>query len=258
MTKKDSNSLLLPGISLLYSGFDNSEVYAGIHRGYAPASARSDEFPLTPETGINSQIGLRSSALKGVSLDMALFYNRIEDTLIRKEVDEFGDARFVNAADSRVYGLDLGARIDSWAWYDSPLNAFAEVAMNYTNAKFSNGPLKGNDVPEVPRYNGSLTLGLEHTAGWHLSTTLSHFGAFYTDIENTRPITASGDEDDAGRVPSHTLLSARASYRLPTRLDTTLWIQGRNLTDKLYIADIQEGIRPGAPRSILAGVTFNF
>lgn len=258
VTKKDSNSLLLPGISLLYSGFDNSEIYAGIHRGYAPASARSDEFPLTPETGINSQIGLRSSALKGVSLDMALFYNRIEDTLIRKEVDEFGDARFVNAADSRVYGLDLGARIDSWAWYDSPLNAFAEVAMNYTNAKFSNGPLKGNDVPEVPRYNGSLTLGLEHTAGWHLSTTLSHFGAFYTDIENTRPITASGDEDDAGRVPSHTLLSARASYKLPTRLDTTLWIQGRNLTDKLYIADIQEGIRPGAPRSILAGVTFNF
>ncbi len=257
-TKKDSNTLLLPGISLLYSGFDNSEIYAGIHRGYAPASARSDEFPLTPETGINSQIGLRTNAIKGVSLDMALFYNRIEDTLIRAEVDSFGDARFINAADSRVYGLDLGARVDSWAWYDSPLNVFAEAAMNYTNAKFSDGPLKGNDVPEIPRYSGSLTLGLEHTAGWHLSATVSHFGAFYTDIENTRPITASGDEEDAGRVPSHTLLSARASYKLPTRLDTTLWVQGRNLTDKLYIADIQEGIRPGAPRSVLAGVTFNF
>src|SRR5690606_19669727 len=86
ISEKDSNTLLLPGLSVVYSGFDNSEIYAGIHRGYAPASARSDEFPLTPETGINSQIGLRSSATKGAGPDMALCYNRTEDTPIRAEV----------------------------------------------------------------------------------------------------------------------------------------------------------------------------
>ncbi|MFC3607818.1 TonB-dependent receptor family protein [Stutzerimonas tarimensis] len=258
VSEKDSNSLLLPGISLLYSGFANSEVYAGIHRGFAPASARTEEFPLTPETGINTQLGIRSDAIRGVSLDAALFYNRIQDTLVRDRVDAFGDALFVNAADSDIYGLDLGARIDSWAFHDSPYNLFAETALNYTHATFRDGPLKGNDVPEVPRFAGSFTLGLEHTAGWHLSATLSHFGAFYTDVANTRAIIAEGDEDDAGRVPGRTLLSARASYKLPTNLDTTLWIQGRNLTDKLYIADIQEGIRPGAARTLVGGVTFRF
>lgn len=253
--EKDSNSLFLPGISLLYTGFAQSEIYAGIHRGYAPASARSDEFPLTPETGVNSQLGIRTSAIKGVSLDAAVFHNRIKDTLIRDDVDEFGDALFVNAADSRVTGVDVGARIDSSAFYLADYNLFAEAALNYTDARFTTGPLDDNHVPEIPTRAGSFTVGMDHMAGWHLSATVSHLGSFYSDIENTRELTADGE---AGQVPSRTLFSARASYKLPTTTDATLWVQGRNLSDKLYISDVQDGIRPGAPRTVVAGATVRF
>ncbi|MEP1704950.1 MAG: TonB-dependent receptor plug domain-containing protein, partial [Marinobacter sp.] len=207
--EKDSNSLFLPGISLLYTGFAQSEIYAGIHRGYAPASARSDEFPLTPETGVNSQLGVRTSAIKGVSLDAAVFHNRIKDTLIRDDVDEFGDALFVNAADSRSTGVDVGARIDSSAFYLADYNLFAEAALNYTDARFTTGPLDDNRVPEIPTRAGSFTVGMDHMAGWHLSATVSHLGSFYSDIENTRELTSDGE---AGKVPSRTLFSARASY----------------------------------------------
>lgn len=253
--EKDSNSLFLPGISLLYTGFAQSEIYAGIHRGYAPASARSDEFPLTPETGVNSQLGIRTSAIKGVSLDAAVFHNRIKDTLIRDDVDEFGDALFVNAADSRITGVDVGARIDSSAFYLADYNLFAEAALNYTDARFTTGPLDDNRVPEIPTRAGSFTVGLDHMAGWHLSATVSHLGSFYSDIENTRELTSDGE---AGKVPSRTLFSARASYKLPTTTDATLWVQGRNLSDKLYISDVQDGIRPGAPRTVVAGATVRF
>ncbi|MCD1631072.1 TonB-dependent receptor family protein [Marinobacter shengliensis] len=253
--EKDSNELFLPGISLLYTGFAQSEIYAGIHRGYAPASARSDEFPLTPETGVNSQLGIRTSAIKGVSLDAAVFHNRIKDTLIRDDVDAFGDALFVNAADSRITGVDVGARIDSSAFYLADYNLFAEAALNYTDARFTTGPLDDNRVPEIPTRAGSFTVGMDHMAGWHLSATVSHLGAFYSDIENTRELTADGE---AGKVPSRTLFSARASYKLPTTTDATLWVQGRNLSDKLYISDVQDGIRPGAPRTVVAGATVKF
>ena len=253
--EKDSNSLLLPGISFLYSGLESSEIYAGIHRGYAPASARSVEFPLTPETGVNSQLGIRTSAIKGVSLDAAVFHNRIKDTLIRDDVDEFGDALFVNAADSRITGVDVGARIDSSAFYLADYNLFAEAALNYTDARFTTGPLDDNRVPEIPTRAGSFTVGMDHMAGWHLSATVSHLGSFYSDIENTRELTADGE---AGKVPSRTLFSARASYKLPTTTDATLWVQGRNLSDKLYISDVQDGIRPGAPRTVVAGATVRF
>ena len=37
-------------------------------------------------------------------------------------------------------------------------------------------------------------------AGWHLSATVSHLGASYSDIENTRELTSDGE---AGKVPSN-------------------------------------------------------
>lgn len=248
------NTLYLPGVSLLYQGFDHTDVYAGLHRGYAPAPARSEDFPLTPETGINAQVGVRGEVLGGVRYDVATFYNRISDTLIRDDVDEFGDALFVNTADSDIYGIDVEGRIDSAAYVPSAYNVFAELAWNYTEARFRTGPLDGNRVPEVPRHAGSFTIGVDHLSGWEVSATVSHYGAFYSDIDNTRQIDA-----DAGRVPSRTLLSARAGYRTALQgVDTTFWVQGRNLTDKLYISDVQDGLRPGAGRTAMAGFTARF
>jgi Fe(3+) dicitrate transport protein len=60
-----------------------------------------------------------------------------------------------------------------------------------------------------------------------------------------------------GRVPAHTLLSARFTYALPDR-NINLWLQGRNLTDKLYISDLENGLRPGAERTVVAGVGLRF
>ncbi len=254
VTESEWNTLYLPGISLLYQGLRNLDVYAGVHRGYAPAPARSDEFPLLPEKGINSQVGVRSKALRGVSFDVAVFYNRIKDTLIRDDVDQFGDALFVNAVDSDIYGADLELRVDSASYTGSPYNVFGLLAWNYTRAEFRSGPLDGNRVPEIPRQAGSFTLGVDHASGWEVSATVSHFGDFFSDIENTREI-----DEDSGRVPSRTLLSARASWHTDVGgTPTTFWIQGRNLTDKLYISDVQDGLRPGAERTYLAGFTTRF
>ncbi|ABI58064.1 TonB-dependent receptor family protein [Alkalilimnicola ehrlichii MLHE-1] len=254
VTESEWNTLYLPGISLLYQGLDQADLYAGVHRGYAPAPARSDEFPLVPEKGLNSQLGVRSRGLQGVSYDVAVFYNRIEDTLIRDDVDEFGDALFVNAVDSDVYGLDVELRVDSAPFTGSDYNFFGQVAWNYTEAEFTTGPLDGNRVPEIPRHAGSLTLGMDHLSGWEVSATVSHFGDFFSDIENTLEIA-----EDAGQVPSRTLLSARASYHTQVSgADATLWLQGRNLTDKLYISDVQDGLRPGAERTVIGGLTLRF
>jgi Fe(3+) dicitrate transport protein len=144
----------------------------------------------------------------------------------------------------------------SWSTADSWNNAHqlsAELAYNYSRAEFRNGPLAGNRVPEIPDHAGSLTLGVERSGRWRASATASHFGHFFADIENTREITA-----DAGRVPGRTLVSARGEYALPSRPSATLWLQGRNLANRLYIADVQDGLRPGAPRSIVGGVSLSF
>jgi len=114
----------------------------------------------------------------------------------------------------------------------------------------ANGAIQGQrSVPEVPRYKRQPDPAWEHTAGWHLAPPQATLGAFYTYFGKiTRPITASGDEDDAGRVAQHTLLSAPRSYKAAGHaLDThPLDPGGRNLTTSCTSPIIQGSIRPGA------------
>jgi Fe(3+) dicitrate transport protein len=249
----ERHTLLLPGVSVLYDGLGAAQVYAGVHRGFAPATARTEDFPLVPETGVTSQVGVRAAAGRGVGVELAGFHGRIENTLVRSEVDVFGDAVFVNAADSRVHGIEAGWRIDSAPYTGARVNLFAQGAYDLTHAVFAGGALDGRRVPEIPRHAGSATVGVEVGESWLASATLSHFGDFFADMENTRELRADG-----GRVPARTLLSARAVYTVHAAPHAAVWVQGRNLADRLYVSDVQDGLRPGAPRAILGGVSLRF
>jgi Fe(3+) dicitrate transport protein len=267
-------TLILPGISFLYDGIDQTRIFASVARGYSPAIARTATgFPLKPETGINSQVGFRTNIIDGVRLEVAGFYNMLENTIVRSVFTIDGLNVTVNQGDSDTIGMDLGLRVDSSTWTGSDYNVFGELAWNWSEARFSGGALDGNRVPEVSLHAGTFTLGLEHGSRWQISGTVSHFGSFFTDAINTRQyafydedgnLLGPGDEFEirepiiVGKVGSHTLFSARASYRPWDHRDITFWIQGRNLTDKLYITDLENGLRPGAERSVTAGIQLKF
>ena len=109
---------------------------------------------------------------------------------------------------------------------------------------------------------------------WTASITVNHFGSYFSDLLNTRNLTLADEDRQAvepgdgveirevvvlGRVPSNTLLSARIGFNVPwVGPKTELWVTGRNLTDKTYIVDIENGIRPGAARTVMGGVTVRF
>ncbi|MCS3902863.1 Fe(3+) dicitrate transport protein [Methylohalomonas lacus] len=272
--QNEYRTLLLPGISALYDGFQDTQVFASVQRGYTPAAARTaGDFPLRPETGINSQVGLRTNAVKGVTAEAAIFYNDLRNTIVNTQITIDGQDLVINSGDSIAYGVDLGLRFDSAAYTGSAYNWFAQLAYNYTRAEFDGGRLDGNRVPEIPEHVGSLTVGVDHADGWHVSGTMSHFGSFFTDVANTKDQVLADEDGNPvgpadfleirepavlGEVASRTLFSARASYTLQRSPNTELWIQGRNLTDKLYIADHANGLRPGFERTFIGGVTVNF
>ncbi|MGH8504207.1 MAG: TonB-dependent receptor family protein [Gammaproteobacteria bacterium] len=273
-SQDDDNTLVLPAISVLYEGIEDTQLFANVGRGYTPAFARTaEEFPLEPETGINSQLGFRTFALPGVALDGAVFYNDIQDTVVQLPFTVEGVNVVVNAEDSESYGTDLGMELSSAAMTGSDFNFFSRLAYNYTHAEFTSGEIDGNRVPEIPEHAGSLSVGLEHTSGWHVSATVTHFGSFFNDLLETEELTLADEDREPvepgdtieirepavlGEVPGHTLYSARASYTFQREPDITLWIQGRNLTDKFYIGDIENGVRPGFERTVVAGITVQF
>lgn len=271
--EEDASTLVLPSVSVLYNGWRDTSLFANVGRGYTPAFARTAaEFPLDPETGINSQIGVRSTAVTGVVFDGAFFYNVIRDTVVQLPYTIDNQNIFLNSEDSRSFGFDVGTRINSAAYTGSRYNVFGLVNWTYANAAFTAGDVEGHWVPEVPRHAGSVTMGVEHGAGWRVTATVSYFGRFFTDPLNTVPLTLAdedgqplGEDDDfdlrepvvLGRVDSHTLLSASAIIPVP-RTPLVVWLQGRNLTDRVYVTDLANGLRPGAPRTLSVGLRVEF
>src|SRR5690606_27261193 len=147
------DSILLPGISVLYDGFENISLFASVQRGYTPAIARGSDFPLIPEIGVNTQVGARGRLGEGIAFEAAAFYNRLSGTLVQLPFIDpaTGSDIFINAVDSRAVGVDLGVRVDSDAYTNAALNLFGLLAYNYTNATFTEGLSDGNRVPEIPR-----------------------------------------------------------------------------------------------------------
>lgn len=274
-SERDVNTLALPSLSLLYSGFARAQLFANVARGYTPAFARTaEDFPLKPETGIDSQVGFRAAPLPGLRIEAAAFWNVYQDTIVQLPYTIDSNNIFLNAADSRSIGFDLGVHWQSPALAGSAIRAYTDVAYGYARSTFTEGAFDGNRVPETPLHAGSLTVGLKGGERWNLSLTANHFGSYFSDLLNTRALTLA-DEDRQpvepgdgieirevvvlGRVKSNTLLSARVGWFVPwSGPKTELWVTGRNLTDKLYIVDIENGIRPGAARTVLGGVTVRF
>jgi Fe(3+) dicitrate transport protein len=270
---EDTNMLVLPGVSVLIAAGPGASVFANVGRGYTPAFARTAAgFPLEPETGLNTQVGVRTSGSRALSLEAAAFYNRVTDTVVQLPFTIDQQGLFINSEDSRSYGVDAASRFDSAGLRPGQATVFAAVAYTFTRARFAGGPLAGHRVPEVPLHSGSLTAGVEHPRGWQASVTLDSSARFFSDPANTIPLTLA-DEDGfvlgpndtfdvrepvvLGRVPGRTLLSARVSYVVPGT-PATIWIQGRNLADRLYIADLANGLRPGAARTVTAGLRVVF
>lgn len=263
---------VLPGVALSYSGFFKSTIYGGYHRGLTMGVLReaNTRFPPTDELGDNFQIGFRSTAVRGLTIDIAAFHHRIQDFQIKgAATDASGNNVYTTIDSVHINGFEVGARLDTNDHIRSPFNLYFEGNYTLSDAKIKQGSafalddvglvqavdLAGNDVPEVPRHFAHLTVGLAHAMGWDVSASYTYRGAFFTDETNI----AFGEDPtgEDGGVPGVWLLSARASMKLADS-GATLFVHGENLTDKLYITDREDGIKPGQGRTIWGGLKYKF
>ena len=74
-----SHEHVLPGMAVSFEVMPNSTLYGGYNRGFTPAIARGEVFPLPNEVGDTYQVGVRSTALRGLTFDAALFHSDIEE-----------------------------------------------------------------------------------------------------------------------------------------------------------------------------------
>jgi Fe(3+) dicitrate transport protein len=215
------------------------------------------------EIGDNFEIGVRTTAIRGVTLDLAYFHNRIDNYQFGEAYQTSDGDRVFSSIDEVTFnGFEIYGRVDSQPFTGGPWNVFGEAVYTYVDSNIEKGSalededdddslvsVAGNRVPESVRHFANLTLGVQHRIGWDASVTWTYRGEYHTDVFNT-------SYAEEGLVPDVWLLSARTNYKLTDQL--TLWAAGQNLTDEFYISDRNDGMKPGVGRTLWAGFTLKF
>ncbi|MBU2582108.1 MAG: TonB-dependent receptor [Alphaproteobacteria bacterium] len=276
---------VLPGIAMAWEFMPRTTLYGGYHQGFAPHIVRDVElstFPLQEEVGDNFQVGLRSTAMRGLTFDVAYFHSIIEDYQIK---DSFTDDRGANIFGSldevQFNGIELAVRADSRPLTGGSWNLFGEANYTYTNSNIENGrdqlfedfpftDVSGNRVPFSIEHFASLTVGVAYERVWDISATYTYRGDFFSNTQNSVQLTCideeiglnpgctGGDLDEliGGKVDDVWLLSARSNFHVNDKL--SLYLAGHNLTDELYVSDVSDGAKPGQGRTVLGGFTLKF
>lgn len=246
----------LPSFGVAWNGIANTTVFAGVHKGIAPARAdrefSEDGGRAEPEESTLYELGFRSRYFNGTSFESTLFHNDISNTLI-----DFGDT-FDNSGDSKQTGIEVAGRLDFGDIFGWTNNIYLSGA--YTNlwtAEYEDGPdptINGNRMQYAPEHMLNLDLGYEHQSGVNARIGVQHVSKQFVDDGNTRLEDVSGLQ---GTIPSFTTWNASVNYRVPNS-GVTLFAAVENLFDKEYLVSRNEGKLAGRERLFFGGITYDF
>jgi Fe(3+) dicitrate transport protein len=252
---KSNHDVFLPGISFAWEALPRTTIYGGYYRGLTPhivrdANEEDGGFPLAEEIGDNFELGVRSTAVRGLTFDLAYFHQRIDNYQFKESFLINNLQVYTSLDEVEIDGFEIGARLESRPFTGGPWNLFGEAIYTFADTEITKGfndggdSVAGNQAPEAIKHFANLTLGLEYKTLWNASVTATHKGSYFTN------------EDNDQEVPSQWLLSARTNFNVTDNL--TLWASGQNLTDEFYIAGIEDGFKPGVGRTVMGGFTYKF
>ena len=267
-------SEFIPGIGLNYRPDSNVNLFAGIHRGYAPPrikdaidfSAANPVLQLDAEESWNIEVGARTQLYKGVYAEATYFYMDFDNQIIPSS-QSIGGSGFglTNAGRTLHHGVEASLNLNSQELFGTVWLANLDVNATYVNAAYNSDRLitsgteqmnvKGNRLPYAPPYNLSTAFSLEAPFGTGISLVYTFVDEQYTDELNTETPSNNGR---IGKIASYGLLNATVYHKIPG-IRASANISIKNLTDERYISTRRpEGIRVGLPQLITAGFEIKF
>jgi Fe(3+) dicitrate transport protein len=271
----DSYLEVLPGIGAAWNATDDDAppftFVAGIHRGFAPPRPADILNPVAgegivlvdAEVSWTSELGTRWQPHHAVQLDVTAFRLDYDNQIVSGAL--VGSAqRFVNGGRTLHQGVEVGASVAldrvvadrrtdgaltadvAWTWL--PVARFSTDRASTVDRTQS---VLGRRLPYAPQHVLNLGLGYTRASGLSLRLQGDVVASQFGDDLNTIPPSAQGRR---GRLPGYTVLNATARVPMPPlghRAAVTASI--RNIANRVYITDRQEGIMTGMPRLVTAG-----
>jgi len=249
--------VLLPGFGVVYEMGPSQHMFAGVHRGFAPPGTGSTE-EVEPEESINYEVGYRFRS-GAWSADVTGFYSDYSNLLGVETVAGGGSAvgDLFNGGEALVSGIEASMR-GRWQ-LGSTTYVPVRVAYTFTETEFRSsfftsfadwGPFvtEGDELPYVPNHQLQLSLGLQH-GEWSSSLKASI-------LDEVRTRAGQGPIPDRERTDSRSVLDLGVQWNGLEHFG--FHVQLRNVLDEEYlVARRPYGARPGLPRTLLVGLTFD-
>ncbi len=243
----------IPGIGTTYQVSDDTTLFAGVHRGFAPPkfadalSSTGIDQQLEAEKSWNYELGTRTT-VAGAKVNITGFLYDYQNQIINAAQSSGFDK--TNAGKTFNLGAEIEIANEWMLNQDTAL--FGSIVATYVKATQEQGDNKGKDLPYAPRYYGSLTTGLRHNA-FETSLELVYVGSMYADEANTTEESLNGL---LGKIDPYMIGNVSAQYSLETY---SLFASVKNVLDTTYIASRRpEGIFRGIPRQIQVGIQMKF
>lgn len=268
---ENSVSEWIPGLGATLAASPGITLFAGVHRGFAPprvedvVSATGGSVELDAETSWNYELGARAALRPGVSAELTAFRLDFDNQIVPASIAGGAGATLTSAGETLHQGAELALGIDSQSLVARSYNLYARLAYTWladaefrgvrtsSVSGFGAASVSGHRLPYAPEHLANLTVGIELPRGLRLQLDGHYTSSAFTDDLETVDIVANGQR---GRIGGYTVWNATAEYRFASRL--SVFASAKNLTDKLYVADMTRGLIPGTPRLIQAGVDYRF
>jgi Fe(3+) dicitrate transport protein len=283
LTKEGETSLMkaIPGFSLGYSPFEDTTLFVGAHRGFAPprvedtldSSGRIVE--VDAEDSWNLEFGFRAKPWRGLQAEATYFRNDFHRQIAVGSIA--GGSVPLAVGQSLYQGLEVFGRVDFGAVFDSDHNIYFQTAWTWVadaeqktpfrclavggsipatcpNGLVS-GSVKGNRQPYAPEHAITAALGYSHPVGFDIQLEAVYVDDQFSDFANSKnPVDQSGL---TGKIDDYAILNLSATYRIKS-LNTDIYATVKNLLDEEYIVDRTRGILPGSPQLVQAGFKLDF
>ncbi|MCS6947333.1 MAG: TonB-dependent receptor [Steroidobacteraceae bacterium] len=259
----------IPGIGATLELPRGLTLFAGVHRGFAPPrvediiTAAGSSVDLDAERSWNTEIGLRATVRPGWRWELTAFDMDFSNQIVPASVAGGTGATLTSAGRTAHRGLELAAQFESDEALGTAWNAYSRAALTwlplaeYRGRRLSSiAPtvsVTGNRLPYAPKALGTLAIGVETPAGFSAELEAIYSGSVFTDDLNTVAITANGQR---GRIGGYAVFNLTVAKTVGANV--TLYGSAKNLTDKLYIADLTRGLIPGPPRQVQVGIDYRF
>jgi Fe(3+) dicitrate transport protein len=255
--RRNSVNVAVPGVGLTFDWKPDLRLFGGVHRGFSPPGAGADA-DTQPEESVNYELGLRSSRGR-VESEAIFFYNDYQNLLGADTLSSggTGEGDLFNGGEARALGLELSASADAGPRFGLELSVPLRASYTYTNAIFQNtfesgfepwGDVEaGDSLPYLPRHQFYASVALEG-ASW-----LAGLNATATSRMRTQA--GQGDFVDRESTDAFAVLNVFAEYEVAS--SARVFVSVQNLADATYIvARAPAGVRPGLPRTLMAGIKF--